>query len=71
MKVSDLPQVSALSVPDKLRLVEDLWNDIAAKADSLSEWHGRELDRDLEVYRPNPTEGSSWADVQARVLRRR
>ena len=73
MKVSDLPQVSALSVPDKLRLVEDLWNEIAAKADSLPlpDWHVRELDRDLEAYRQYPTEGSSWADVQARVLRRR
>jgi putative addiction module component (TIGR02574 family) len=73
MKASDLPQVRALSVADKLRLVEDLWNDLAARADSLPlpEWHARELDQDLEAYRRDPLAGSDWAEVQARILHSR
>ncbi len=73
MKVADLPQVSALSVAEKLLLVEDLWNDIAGKADSLPlpDWHVRELDRDSVAYRQNPGEGAEWAEVKARVLGRK
>lgn len=73
MKVSDLPQVKALSLPDKLRLVEELWNEIAAKPDMLTlpAWHVAELDRDFAAYGQDPAEGSSWADVRARIFKRK
>ncbi|HTB62219.1 MAG TPA: addiction module protein [Opitutales bacterium] len=61
MKIADLPQVQKLSVQDKLLLVEELWDEIAATADAipLPEWHKHALDESLAEYRQNPREGSS------------
>jgi len=72
MKIADLPQVSGLSMEDKLSLVEQLWDQIA-KADEdvpLTEWHKQELDKSLDEYRKNPREGSSWEEAKKRILAR-
>jgi putative addiction module component (TIGR02574 family) len=47
VKVADFPQIMALSTSEKLLLVEDLWNEIGQKSESLEmpEWHKRELDQ--------------------------
>jgi putative addiction module component (TIGR02574 family) len=59
--MSDRISVSdALSLPleDRLRLVEEIWDSIAACPDVvlLTEAQGRELDSRLEAHRRNPSE---------------
>lgn len=73
MKLADIPQLRDLPVAEKLQLVEELWADILAKADSqpLPAWHVRELAESESEYHANPREGSSWPEVKARILNRK
>lgn len=73
MKLADLPQLSTISVAEKLLLVEDIWDEIAAQPDALPlpDWHRRELDRDHADYLSNPNAGTGWPEVKARLLARR
>ena len=70
MKAADIPEIRNMSVSEKLLLVEDLWNEIAAKSETLEipDWHKRELDKSIEGFKRNPREGSSWEDVKRRTL---
>jgi putative addiction module component (TIGR02574 family) len=69
MKPADIPEIRNMSVSEKLLLVEDLWNEIAGKSESLELpiWHGRELEKGIEGFKRNPREGSSWEDVKGRL----
>ena len=63
---ADLAQ---LSVTERIHLVEDIWDSIAASPEALPlpEAQRRELDRRLDVYHRDPQAGSPWAEVQQRV----
>ena len=58
-----------LSVEERIQMVEDIWDSIAAvpEAVSLSEEQKRELDRRLEAYHRNPDAGSPWIEVRERI----
>jgi putative addiction module component (TIGR02574 family) len=58
-----------LSPAERLLLVEELWDSIAAtpEAVTLTEAHERDLERRLEAYRDNPGAGSPWEEVKARL----
>jgi putative addiction module component (TIGR02574 family) len=73
MKLADIPQLRDLSVEEKLKLVEELWADIAAQTDKLPipEWHVREIQESEAAYKANPHDGSPWAEVKARILDRK
>jgi putative addiction module component (TIGR02574 family) len=60
-----------LSPSEKLQLVEDLWDDLAGKPESVSvhEWQKRELARRKANLVKNPTSGLSWEQVKQRVRR--
>lgn len=71
MKTADIPEISQLSVPEKLLLVEALWDDVREDAGlPLPAWHRQALDESAGAYNDDPREGSSWADVKARLLSR-
>jgi len=59
-----------LSVAERIQIVEDIWDSIAAVPESipLSEDQKKELDRRLEAYHANPDAGSPWNDVKQRIL---
>jgi len=61
-----------LSIPERIQLVEDIWDTIAAKAEviELTEDEKRIIDGRLEAYHRNPDLGSPWEDVYKRVLSR-
>ena len=61
-----------LSVAERIQIVEDIWDSIAAVPDavSLSEDNKTELNRRLEAYHLNPNAGSPWIDVRARIRNR-
>ena len=61
-----------LSVAERIQMVEDIWDSIAAVPDavSLSEEQKKELDRRLEAYHQNPEAGSPWTEVRERIRNR-
>ena len=58
-----------LSVPERIQLVEDIWDTIAVKADSveLTDQDKSIIDKRLKVYHNNPHSGSPWEDVFDRI----
>ena len=58
-----------LSPSEKLQLVEDLWDDLAATPSSLPvhDWQKEELARRRANMMNNPASGLSWEDVKRRV----
>ena len=65
--------VLSLSVPERIKLVEDIWDTIAEVPEelTLTDEQKAELDRRLEAYHLNPDEGSPWGAVQERIRSRR
>jgi len=63
-------ELSRLSPAEKLQLVAELWDDLAAGADRLPipAWHEQILTEDQALYQAKPHEGSSWAEAKARII---
>ncbi len=61
-----------LSPPEKLQLVEDLWDDLAATPSEVPahEWQKEELARRKANLMRNPASGLSWDEVKRRVRSR-
>jgi putative addiction module component (TIGR02574 family) len=61
-----------LSPPEKLQLVEDLWDDLAATPSEIPvhDWQKEELARRKANLANNPGSGLSWDEVKRRVRRR-
>ena len=61
-----------LSVAERIQIVEDIWDSIAAvpEAVPLSEEQKKELDLRLQAYHQNPDAGSPWNEVKERILNR-
>lgn len=70
MKKISATDALTLSIPERIQLVEDIWDSIAAEADSveLTEEEKRIIDERLEAYRRNPNLGSPWEDVYKRIV---
>jgi putative addiction module component (TIGR02574 family) len=60
---------SNLSVAERIILVEQIWDSIAAEQSAipLTPAQAAELDRRLEAHRKSPHEGASWEEVKARI----
>ncbi len=58
-----------LSPSEKLQLVEDLWDELAATPElvPVHNWQKEELDRRKANLQKNPASGLSWAEIQRRV----
>jgi putative addiction module component (TIGR02574 family) len=61
-----------LSPPEKLQLVEDLWDDLAATPSEVPvhQWQKEELARRKANLMGRPGSGLSWDEVKARVWSR-
>ena len=64
------PELSRLSPGDKLILVNELWDDLAANPDQIpvSDKVIAELDRRMEEYKKDPTAVTTWEEIQVRIL---
>jgi putative addiction module component (TIGR02574 family) len=62
-----------LSPSEKLQLVEDLWDDIAAKPETVPvhDWQKQELERRKANLLNNPASALPWEEVKLRVRARR
>jgi len=65
-------ELRALSPAERILLVEEIWDRIAAEPDSvpLSPAHRAELNRRLDALEKNPDPGRPWTEVRDDVLRR-
>ena len=72
MKSSSITEYVKLSVPERIQLVEDIWDSIAEIPEELplTEAQQAELDRRLDAYRLNPEEGSPWEYVKENILKK-
>lgn len=70
MIANPLPEILKLSVAERIQLVEDIWDSIAAESHevSLSDELRAELDERLEDQAANPGAGRTWSAVKARLL---
>jgi putative addiction module component (TIGR02574 family) len=69
IQLSDILQ---LSVAKRIQLVEDIWDSIVQipEAVQLTEEQRVELDRRLESYQANPSEGISWNELKEKLRQR-
>lgn len=62
-------EVLELSIAERIQLVEDIWDSIAANIDSMeiSEEEKNIIDQRLESFHNNPSAGSPWKEVMSRI----
>jgi putative addiction module component (TIGR02574 family) len=67
IKISDTLK---LSIPERIQLVEDIWDTIASETESieLTENEKKIIDERLEAYHKNPDAGSPWDEVYKRIV---
>ena len=65
-----IPELKSLSSDEKLILVGELWDELAAQPDAFPprDDHIRLLRERLEHYRQHPGDVVAWEDVKARIL---
>lgn len=70
MNTIDLDTVFALPVPERIRLVEAIWDSVAKEGGpaELLSWQADELDRRLADFERSPAEGSPWPEVKRQIL---
>lgn len=61
-----------LTLPERLQLVEDLWDSIATESETLplNDWQKAELARREAEYRQNPSLAGAWEEAKQRILAR-
>jgi putative addiction module component (TIGR02574 family) len=66
-------QAKNLSIAERIRLVEEIWDTIAEENEAfeLTEAQKRELDRRLESARSNPGQGRTWDEIKAEFMKSR
>jgi putative addiction module component (TIGR02574 family) len=64
--------IDRLSVPERIALVQAIWDSIAAEAERtpLTESEKEEVDRRLAAHRANPQAAIPWEQVEAEALAR-
>jgi putative addiction module component (TIGR02574 family) len=66
MSSSLTEQVKKLSIPERIALVEEIWDSIAEDNGcfDLTEAQKQELDRRIESFRANPSQGKTWEEIK-------
>ncbi len=62
-----IEQAKKLSVAERILLVEEIWDSIAADKETpdLTQEQKDELDRRIEADRHNPNAGRTWEEIKA------
>jgi putative addiction module component (TIGR02574 family) len=73
VRASDIHEISKLSTPEKILLVEDLWDSIASdeSAVPVPQSHMKELDRRLKRYGSSPGNLLSLEELRTRIEKRK
>jgi putative addiction module component (TIGR02574 family) len=64
--------IDQLSIPERVALVQEIWDSIAAEAKDvpLSDAQRQEIDRRLAAHEANPKAAIPWEQVEAEALAR-
>ena len=64
-------QVKKLSIAERIALVEEIWDSIAEDNGcfELTETQKQELDRRIESFRANPSQGRTWEEIKNEFLK--
>jgi len=67
-----MSSVFDLSPAEKLQLVEDLWDDLAATPEAVPvhEWQLQEIERRKANLQKNPASAVSWEEAKRRIRSR-
>jgi putative addiction module component (TIGR02574 family) len=73
MRIHDIPEITRLSVPEKILLAEELWDSIASEEAQISvpQSHQDELDRRQKKYQASPGKLLSLEELQAKIEARK
>ncbi|MFZ0929822.1 MAG: addiction module protein [Syntrophobacteraceae bacterium] len=73
MRLNDIPEISRLSTPEKILLLEDLWDSIATDESGVPvpRSHIEELDRRLSRYGSHLGDLLSLEDLQRGIAKRK
>ena len=65
----DMAAIMRLSVPERVRLVQDIWDTLQPSAEELplTEAQQRIIDARLEEHRRDPDSAIPWEQVKARI----
>lgn len=69
MRVRDILEIARLTTPEKILLVEDLWDSIILDESSvpIPESHVEELERRLKSYKDHPEKLLSLKEIQIKI----
>lgn len=61
--------IEQLSIAERILLVEEIWDGIAAESEQLDvpQFHKDELDKRLEAHQKSPDAASPWSEVKERL----
>jgi len=73
IRLEDIPEIARLSIPEKILLVEDLWDSIASNETNVSvpQSHVEELESRLVAYSTHPGNLLSLEELQNRIENRK
>jgi putative addiction module component (TIGR02574 family) len=68
--MTDIAELRALPVADRLKLIEDLWDSIERDAEALPlpDWHRAEIDRRLDTLETGASVSAPWEEVRRRIV---
>ena len=66
-------EIRSLTVADRLRLLEEIWDSLAETPEAIpvTDAQRRELARRRRAHARNPSAAKSWAEVRAKLRRRK
>lgn len=66
MTKEQITELHKLSVKDKIKVVQDLWDDIAEEQsiDTLSSEHKKIIEERLQILRSGDAKFKSWSEIQ-------
>ena len=66
---TDKIALTDLSVADRLKLIEELWDSLDKEADALPlpGWHRDEIDKRLDALDNGTSMGAPWDEVRRRI----
>ena len=69
---SQVDEILSLSIKDRLQIVGEIWESIAASPDEipLTAAQRRELDRRKREHRRSPSAARPWSQIKARLEKR-
>ena len=64
-------EIQKLSIPERILLVEDIWDSIARENEAfeLLKAQKNELDKRSQSFKKNPTQGRSWQEIKSEFLK--